>query len=63
MKAATARLDESFTLSLALSHCSPEEVLTHGKELSVLPQHLEVVCKEDLSRVGGTYIELEMFTS
>lgn len=55
-------LGETFTLSLALSHCSPEEVLTHGKELSVLPQHLEVVCK-GLSRVGATCIKLEMFTS
>lgn len=50
---------ESFTL--ALSHCFWRSTyLWEG--MSVLPQHLEVVCK-DLSRVGGTCIKLEMFTS
>lgn len=35
---------------------------TYGKELSVFPQHLEVVCN-GLSRVGATCIKLDMFTS
>lgn len=62
VKAVNARLGESFTWSLALSHCSPEEVFTHGKELAALPQHLEVVCK-GLPRIGGTCIKPGTFTS
>lgn len=57
VKAVSARLGESFTLSLAVSRCSPEALLTR-KELWVLPQHLGIVCKEGLSRVGGTCMKL-----